>query len=40
MVIQGAMRDAVHPQILVVVTFTVPLPPDAGKEELVGEMEN
>ena len=39
-VIHVAALTAVHPQLGPVVTFTVPVPPDAGKEVLVGEMEN
>ena len=39
-VIHEARLKAVQLQVLVVETITVSLPPDAGKELLVGETEN
>ena len=38
-VIHEARLKADQPQVLVVETVTVPLPPDAGKELLVGDIE-
>ena len=38
-VIHEARLNAVQPHVLVVETVTVPLPPDAGKELLVGDMK-